>query len=200
MFACSYSAVPVEMQMLGAARGMLYLHDSRPPIIHRDLKSPNLLVDDAGRIKVCGGSDLHCLAVQNSESTLGWPLLAGGRSALLGALLRFPSCRFPSLPAPTPCSPLPHKQVGDFNLSKVMEGSMASTVGGANNPRWMAPELLLGGQATFASDVFAFGVVMWEVLTWDIPWQTDPAFAVGEVLRGGSTGAKFAALACRMLF
>jgi serine/threonine protein kinase len=33
---------------------MLYLHDSRPPIIHRDLKSPNLLVDEFGRVKVGG--------------------------------------------------------------------------------------------------------------------------------------------------
>ena len=31
---------------------MLYLHDSQPPILHRDLKSPNLLVDEAGRVKV----------------------------------------------------------------------------------------------------------------------------------------------------
>jgi serine/threonine protein kinase len=44
----------IAVQMLGAARGMLYLHDSRPPVIHRDLKSPNLLVDDAGRVKVGG--------------------------------------------------------------------------------------------------------------------------------------------------
>jgi serine/threonine protein kinase len=69
-------------------------------------------------------------------------------------------------------------QVADFNLSKVMEGSVASTVGGASNPRWMAPELLSGAQGTPAADVFAFGVVMWEVLTWDIPWQTDAAFEV----------------------
>ena len=59
-----------------------------------------------------------------------------------------------------------------------MEGSLASTVGGANNPRWLAPELLDGQQATPAADVFAFGVVMWEVLTWDIPWQTEQAFVV----------------------
>jgi serine/threonine protein kinase len=45
-------------QVLGAARGMLYLHDSSPPVIHRDLKSPNLLVDDAGRVKVRWHSDL----------------------------------------------------------------------------------------------------------------------------------------------
>ena len=40
------------LQVLGAARGMLYLHDSRPPVIHRDLKSPNLLVDKDCNVKV----------------------------------------------------------------------------------------------------------------------------------------------------
>ena len=37
---------------LDAAKGMLYLHSHKPPIIHRDLKSPNLLVDFHWRAKV----------------------------------------------------------------------------------------------------------------------------------------------------
>ena len=37
---------------LDAAKGMMYLHSSEPPIIHRDLKSPNLLVDKHWRVKV----------------------------------------------------------------------------------------------------------------------------------------------------
>ena len=31
---------------------MLYLHGHRPPIIHRDLKSPNLLVEKNWKVKV----------------------------------------------------------------------------------------------------------------------------------------------------
>jgi tRNA A-37 threonylcarbamoyl transferase component Bud32 len=38
---------------IDAARGMSYLHNSDPIIIHRDLKSQNLLVDDNWRVKVC---------------------------------------------------------------------------------------------------------------------------------------------------
>ncbi len=40
---------------LDAAVGLLYLHSLQPAIIHRDVKSPNLLVDKAWTVKVGGG-------------------------------------------------------------------------------------------------------------------------------------------------
>lgn len=97
---------------LDAAKGMTYLHSSDPPVIHRDLKSPNLLVDKHWRVKVC-----------------------------------------------------------DFNLSRVLEESAVVSSLAASNPRWLAPEILGGRGYTFSSDVYSFGVIMWELLTWRLPWH-----------------------------
>lgn len=56
--------------------------------------------------------------------------------------------------------------------------------GGANNPRWLAPEVL-SQEGSTASDVFAFGVVMHELLSWDIPWRMTNQYLIpGKVLSG----------------
>eukprot|EP00898_Chlorokybus_atmophyticus_P001190 jgi/Chlat1/2071/Chrsp17S02771 len=94
-----------------AALGMHYLHSSQPPVIHRDLKSPNILVDRHWHVKVC-----------------------------------------------------------DFNLSRLMEASHIPASNNLHSPRWMAPEVLKGEKYNRAADVFSFGVILWELLTLEVPW------------------------------
>eukprot|EP00002_Diphylleia_rotans_P031219 TRINITY_DN6477_c0_g1_i6.p1 TRINITY_DN6477_c0_g1~~TRINITY_DN6477_c0_g1_i6.p1 ORF type:complete len:1093 (+),score=163.52 TRINITY_DN6477_c0_g1_i6:121-3399(+) len=48
--------------LLDIAKGMQYLHNSTPPIIHRDLKSLNILLDDRDRCKI---SDFGLSTLQN---------------------------------------------------------------------------------------------------------------------------------------
>eukprot|EP01137_Pigoraptor_chileana_P000467 Opistho-2@36725 len=49
---------------LGASKGMEYLHSGTPPILHLDLKSPNLLVDEFMRLKV---ADFGLAAMKNDK-------------------------------------------------------------------------------------------------------------------------------------
>lgn len=65
-----------RLQMaLDVCRGMNYLHTCRPPVIHRDLKSPNLLVDKDLTIKVCdfGLSRVRHTTVLSTKSQAGTP-------------------------------------------------------------------------------------------------------------------------------
>ncbi|TVU11912.1 hypothetical protein EJB05_45523, partial [Eragrostis curvula] len=58
---------------LDVARGMNYLHNCTPVIVHRDLKSPNLLVDKNWVVKVCdfGLSRIKHSTFLSSRSTAG---------------------------------------------------------------------------------------------------------------------------------
>jgi serine/threonine protein kinase len=93
---------------LDVARGMSYLHAHDPPILHRDLKSQNILVGSDNVAKV---------------ADFGLSELAGGRGKSIGT------------------------------------------------PPWTAPEVFENASSyAMASDVFSFGVVLWELATRRDPW------------------------------
>lgn len=111
---------------IDAADGLAYLHQQEPPVVHRDLKSANLLINENWQAKV-----------------------------------------------------------SDFNLSKILDASTRSTSLAAMNPRWLAPETLNGERASPACDVFALGVVMWELMTCEVPWgSTNPWHIVSTIQQG----------------
>ncbi|TMW57075.1 hypothetical protein Poli38472_003000 [Pythium oligandrum] len=51
---------------LGIAYGIQYLHNSNPPMIHRDLKSPNVLVDDSWHAKIADFGTLRFAEIVSS--------------------------------------------------------------------------------------------------------------------------------------
>jgi Protein kinase domain len=55
-------------------------------------------------------------------------------------------------------------KVTDFGIAKIFEGSRTSASGIAGTPLYMAPEQLSGGQLGPATDIYALGLVLYEML------------------------------------
>lgn len=67
-------------------------------------------------------------------------------------------------------------KVCDFGIAKFKDRTFLSTINGqAGTPAYMAPELFDGGSISEKVDVFSFGVLLWEMLTGEIPWSTVPS-------------------------
>jgi len=94
---------------IDCARGMAYLHSRNPVIIHRDLKTDNLLVDDNWQVKLA-----------------------------------------------------------DFGLATVKSRTFAKTMCGTTG--WVAPEVLAEEGYTEKADVYSYAIILWELLTRQIPY------------------------------
>ncbi|MHB1225666.1 MAG: serine/threonine-protein kinase, partial [Gemmatimonadaceae bacterium] len=70
--------------------------------------------------------------------------------------------------------------LADFGAATPLRGDLRLTIAGMSigTPGYMAPELIDGGDATPASDVYGLGLVAWEMLTGRAPWEGDSLFAV----------------------
>ena len=89
-------------------------------------------------------------------------------------------------------------KVLDFGLARsAARGDAAvstrlTAVGSAlGTPGYMSPEQLSGGEVDARADVFAFGVLAWELATGEHPFGTDPASVLArmtELIEGRTTG------------
>jgi Tol biopolymer transport system component len=75
--------------------------------------------------------------------------------------------------------------ITDFGLARRSHGggntveSVSAGMGFAGTPDYMAPEQIEGGKATTAADIYALGVVMYQMVTGALPFTGDTPFAVG---------------------
>jgi serine/threonine protein kinase len=102
---------------LGTARGMMALHERS--IVHRDLKSLNILLDDDLLPKVC-----------------------------------------------------------DFGIARFMGDADVEVTGRIGTPHWMAPEMFESDHYTNKVDVYAYGILLWEILTGAVPFKGRDAYKV----------------------
>uniref|UniRef100_A0A3B5LZR8 Mitogen-activated protein kinase kinase kinase 21 n=1 Tax=Xiphophorus couchianus TaxID=32473 RepID=A0A3B5LZR8_9TELE len=108
------------------ARGMLYLHeDAVVRIIHRDLKSSNILLLEK---------------IENDDI---------GRKTL---------------------------KITDFGLAR--EWHKTTKMSAAGTYSWMAPEVIKSSLFSKGSDVWSYGVLLWELLTGEVPYRGIDGLAV----------------------
>ncbi|XP_030247849.1 mitogen-activated protein kinase kinase kinase 9 [Sparus aurata] len=108
------------------ARGMFYLHNQAiVPIIHRDLKSSNILILE--RVEM---EDL-------SNKTL---------------------------------------KITDFGLAR--EWHRTTKMSAAGTYAWMAPEVIRSSTFSKGSDIWSYGVLLWELLTGEVPFRGIDGLAV----------------------
>lgn len=80
-------------------------------------------------------------------------------------------------------------KVSDVNVRQLVDvdvNNQMSTLS-AMSPHHMAPEVLLAGHAelTPACDVYSYGVCLWELLTWQKPWDNKSPWAIVQLVTGG---------------
>jgi serine/threonine-protein kinase len=78
-----------------------------------------------------------------------------------------------------------HVKLLDFGVARLEDAAVTRTGVTLGTPAYMAPEQLTGDHADARSDVYALGVMLYELLTGRLP---HPAATLGELLRAVSAG------------
>jgi serine/threonine protein kinase len=77
-------------------------------------------------------------------------------------------------------------KITDFGLSRARQATYVSASGQGGTPEWMAPEVLCCGEVAEPADVYSYGVVLWELLSREAPWE---GYNPMQVSLGGGGGA-----------
>jgi serine/threonine protein kinase/formylglycine-generating enzyme required for sulfatase activity len=178
----------------GVARGLAAAH--RRGVLHRDVKPSNIMIDELGtpRLLDFGIAKLSGMAEVPPAPVAAPP----GSGRVPPSSIRVPSSArvVPStpalddtaeLPAAADASPASAAAVpvrDDSPEPMVAHGTRAGTILGT--PRYMAPEMWRGDSATARSDLYALGVVMYELLSGEPPFAENDADALRDAVLGGS--------------
>jgi serine/threonine protein kinase len=159
---------------LQVAEGMSYLHAQDPPIIHRDLKSHNIFVHETF-------AELETKDKSNDTKLLRWPLKSssGGEAKLKiegksesnsdsrsdsRSDLRIDS-RSESDSSVIKTKSSMSAKIGDWGSARATLAGSRTMTHGVGTACWMAPEVLKHARCSRHSDVYGFGIILWELAT-----------------------------------
>ena len=70
-------------------------------------------------------------------------------------------------------------KIMDFGIARIAGGSRLTRVGQAvGTPQYMSPEQVRGQEGNYASDIYSFGIVLYELLTGTTPFDSDVEYEI----------------------
>jgi serine/threonine protein kinase len=151
-----------KTQLSGAMRALLSLdaasgldHIHRLNRVHRDVKPGNMLLTNALRVKVADFGTSK-LTMKDNRSERATKLVNMGDTSNVKSAAS-----------------------DDTSADGNRQQSMTLNVG---TPAYMAPELLRGKSYNASVDVWAFGIVVWQINTQKVPWEEVPGHGFKFVL------------------
>jgi hypothetical protein len=139
--------LPMETRLsiaLQVAEGMCYLHNQDPPIIHRDLKSHNIFINET----FIGSEDASVSSVKQKkgkDSHDHYEKL--DRQSTLVA------------------------KIGDWGSARATLSGSRTMTHGVGTACWLAPEVIKHARSSKFSDVYGYGIILWELATREEVYQ-----------------------------
>jgi serine/threonine protein kinase len=150
--------LPLETRLkiaLQVAEGMVYLHNQEPKIIHRDLKSHNIMVhetyvgktgegqrtikaSEVSKIKSTGTSKTDALPYRSDHSDRS--LKMHSEATIIA-------------------------KIGDWGSARATFSGTRTMTHGVGTSCWLAPEVIKHARSSQYSDVYSFGIILWEIAT-----------------------------------